>query len=186
MQEQERLFFFLCQFLPYFPSPHHLLRELSKMTVSFDFWGWIKLNPCISLIDAVKTYISHTGFCLSTRVERKLYAEEAIWQAHQSGYNATSRTRLTSRTCEPARSSRTGMRSRSSLSWASENQLLMGIACWGWNIYEVGELSMMIVSWRLRPTWDRSYDCPVRSEGGRSFLGALPWRSFPDDYNNYP
>lgn len=33
-----------------------------------------------------------------------------------SGQSATSRTRLTSLTCEPARSSRTGMRSRSSLS----------------------------------------------------------------------
>ena len=71
-------------------------------------------------------------------------------------YNATSSTRLTSRTCEPARSSRTGIRSRSSLSWASENQLLMGTACCGWNIYEVGELSIIIVSLRSRPTWERS------------------------------
>lgn len=71
-------------------------------------------------------------------------------------YNATSSTRLTSRTCEPARSSRTGIRSRSSLSWASENQLLMGTACCGWKIYEVGELSIMIVSLRSRPTWERS------------------------------
>lgn len=47
---------------------------------------------------------------------------------------ATSRTRLTSLTWEPARSSRTGMRSSSSLSWASENQLLIGTACWGWKI----------------------------------------------------
>lgn len=44
-------------------------------------------------------------------------------------YNVTSRTKLTSWTCGPAKSSRTGMRSRSSLSCASENQLLMGIAC---------------------------------------------------------
>ena len=69
---------------------------------------------------------------------------------------ATSRTKLTSRTCEPARSSRTGIRSRSSLSWASENQLLMGTACWGWKIYDVGELSIMIVSRRSRPTCERS------------------------------
>ena len=48
--------------------------------------------------------------------------------------SATSRTRLTSRTWGPAKSSRTGMRSRSSLSWASENQLLIGTACWGWKM----------------------------------------------------
>jgi hypothetical protein len=34
----------------------------------------------------------------------------------------------------------------------------MGTACWGWKIYDVGELSMMIVSFRSRPTWDRSYN----------------------------
>jgi hypothetical protein len=44
------------------------------------------------------------------------------------------------------------MRSSNSLSWASENQLLMGTACWGWKMYEVGELSMMMVSFRSRPT----------------------------------
>lgn len=86
---------------------------------------------------------------------------EGLWkvgvQTPGSVYNATSSTRLTSRTCEPARSSRTGMRSRSSLSCASENQLLMGTACCGWNMYEVGELSMMIVSFNSRPTWERSY-----------------------------
>lgn len=49
-------------------------------------------------------------------------------------YKPTSKTRLTSLTCEPARSSRTGIKSRSSLSWASENQLLIGTACWGWKI----------------------------------------------------
>lgn len=48
------------------------------------------------------------------------------------------------------------MRSSSSLSWASENQLLMGTACWGWKMYDVGELSIMIVSRRSRPTWERS------------------------------
>lgn len=41
----------------------------------------------------------------------------------------TSRTKLTSETLGPARSSRTGIRSSSSLSCASENQLLMGTAC---------------------------------------------------------
>lgn len=71
-------------------------------------------------------------------------------------HKETSRTRLTSLTCEPARSSRTGIRSNSSLSCASENQLLMGTACCGWKMYEVGELSMMIVSRRSRPIWDRS------------------------------
>lgn len=34
----------------------------------------------------------------------------------------------------------------------------MGIACWGWNIYEVGELSIMIVSRRSRPTCDKSFE----------------------------
>lgn len=48
------------------------------------------------------------------------------------------------------------MRSMSSLSCASENQLLMGTACCGWKMYDVGELSMMIVSFRSRPTWDKS------------------------------
>ena len=34
----------------------------------------------------------------------------------------------------------------------------MGTACWGWKIYEVGELSMMIVSLRSRPICERSCD----------------------------
>lgn len=46
----------------------------------------------------------------------------------------TSRTRLTSLTLDDARSSRTGMRSKSSLSCASENQLLIGNACCGWKM----------------------------------------------------
>ena len=50
------------------------------------------------------------------------------------GHNDTSSTKLTSLTWLPARSSRTGMRSKSSLSWASENQLLMGTACCGWKM----------------------------------------------------
>lgn len=49
----------------------------------------------------------------------------------KTSYSVTSNTRLTSQTCEPAMSSRTGIKSSSSLSWASENQLLMGIACCG-------------------------------------------------------
>ena len=73
-----------------------------------------------------------------------------------SAYKATSSTKLTSLTWVPARSSRTGIRSRSSLSWASENQLLIGTACCGWKIYEVGELSIMIVSFRSRPICERS------------------------------
>ena len=76
--------------------------------------------------------------------------------AQNSHYKATSSTKLTSRTWGPARSSRTGIRSSNSLSCASENQLLIGTACCGWKIYEVGELSMMMVSRRSRPTWDRS------------------------------
>ena len=68
-----------------------------------------------------------------------------------NAYKATSSTRLTSLTCWPARSSSTGIRSRSSLSCASENQLLMGTACCGWKMYDVGELSMMMVSLRSRP-----------------------------------
>ena len=75
----------------------------------------------------------------------------------RSDYNATSSTMLTSRTWEPARSSRTGMRSRSSLSCASENQLLIGTACCGWKMYEVGELSMIMVSLKSRPTCERSF-----------------------------
>ena len=43
------------------------------------------------------------------------------------------------------------------MSWASENQLLIGTACCGWKMYEVGELSMMMVSRRSRPTWERSF-----------------------------
>jgi hypothetical protein len=74
-----------------------------------------------------------------------------------STHSATSRTRLTSLTWEPARSSSTGIKSRSSLSWASENQLLIGTACCGWKMYEVGELSMMMVSFRSRPICDKSY-----------------------------
>jgi hypothetical protein len=73
-----------------------------------------------------------------------------------SAYKATSSTKLTSLTWLPARSSRTGIRSRSSLSWASENQLLIGTACCGWKMYEVGELSIMIVSFKSRPICERS------------------------------
>ena len=73
-----------------------------------------------------------------------------------SAYKATTRTRLTSLTWVPARSSSTGIRSRSSLSWASENQLLIGTACCGWKMYDVGELSMMMVSLRSRPICERS------------------------------
>jgi hypothetical protein len=67
-------------------------------------------------------------------------------------YKLTSSTRLTSLTCAPARSSSTGIRSISSLSCASENQLEMGRACCGWNMYEVGELSIMMVFRRSLPT----------------------------------
>ena len=74
-----------------------------------------------------------------------------------SAYKATSSTKLTSLTWLPARSSSTGIRSRSSLSWASENQLLIGTACCGWKMYEVGELSIMMVSFRSRPICERSW-----------------------------
>jgi hypothetical protein len=84
-----------------------------------------------------------------------------------SHYKATSNTKLTSRTWGPAKSSRTGIRSNSSLSCASENQLLIGTACCGWKMYEVGELSMMMVSRRSRPTWDRSCE-GISSEYGYS------------------
>ena len=50
------------------------------------------------------------------------------------GHNDTSSTKLTSLTWLPARSSSTGIRSNNSLSWASENQLLMGTACCGWKM----------------------------------------------------
>ena len=73
-----------------------------------------------------------------------------------SAYKATSSTKLTSLTWLPARSSRTGIRSRSSLSCASENQLLIGTACCGWKMYDVGELSIMIVSFKSRPICERS------------------------------
>jgi len=49
-------------------------------------------------------------------------------------YNATSRTRLTSRTEGSARSSNTGTRSDSSLSCASENHEETGTACCGWKM----------------------------------------------------
>ena len=71
-------------------------------------------------------------------------------------YKLTSSTRLTSLTWVPARSSSTGIRSISSLSCASENQLDIGRACCGWNMYEVGELSIMMVFLRSLPTWERS------------------------------
>jgi hypothetical protein len=67
-------------------------------------------------------------------------------------YKLTSSTRLTSLTWAPARSSSTGIRSISSLSCASENQLEIGRACCGWNMYEVGELSIMMVFRRSLPT----------------------------------
>ena len=73
-----------------------------------------------------------------------------------SAYKATSSTKLTSLTWLPARSSRTGIRSRSSLSCASENQLLIGTACCGWKMYDVGELSIIIVSFKSRPICERS------------------------------
>lgn len=79
------------------------------------------------------------------RIQKALAASAQDRDA-SPGYKATSSTRLTSRTWLPARSSSTGIRSRSSLSCASENQLLIGTACWGWKMYEVGELSMMMVS----------------------------------------
>ena len=75
-----------------------------------------------------------------------------------SAYKATSSTKLTSLTWLPARSSRTGIRSRSSLSCASENQLLIGTACCGWKMYDVGELSIMIVSFKSRPICERSWN----------------------------
>lgn len=79
------------------------------------------------------------------------------WSTLRIFYRATSSTKLTSLTWEPARSSSTGIRSSNSLSCASENQLLIGTACWGWKMYDVGELSMMMVSRRSRPICDRSW-----------------------------
>lgn len=95
-----------------------------------------------------------------SNLNRNARSVHTLYMEHETAllcYNATSSTKLTSRTCEPAKSSRTGMRSRSSLSWASENQLLIGTACWGWKMYDVGELSIMIVSRRSRPTCERSW-----------------------------
>lgn len=81
-----------------------------------------------------------------------------VWKLLRTApQRATSNTRLTSCTFGPARSSSTGMRSSSSLSWASENQELIGTACCGWKMYDVGELSIMMVSLRSLPTWDKSY-----------------------------
>lgn len=91
-------------------------------------------------------------------------------------HKETSRTRLTSRTCDPARSSRTGIKSSNSLSWASENQLLIGTACCGWKMYEVGELSMMIVSRRSRPTWDKSCELELMSSV-EARMRCLPLRN---------
>lgn len=87
--------------------------------------------------------------------------EASQYYRHRKGLKklsqrVTSRTRLTSCTVDPARSSRTGIKSSSSLSCASENQLLIGTACCGWKMYDVGELSMMMVSFRSRPTLERS------------------------------
>ena len=88
-----------------------------------------------------------------------------------SAYKATSSTKLTSLTWLPARSSRTGIRSRSSLSCASENQLLIGTACCGWKMYDVGELSIMIVSFKSRPICERSWiELSVRTEVTSSVL----------------
>lgn len=62
------------------------------------------------------------------------------------------------------------------MSCASENQLLMGTACCGWKMYEVGELSMMMVSLRSRPICERS--CRVLARYMQVAVGT----SCPDLY----
>ena len=54
------------------------------------------------------------------------------------------------------RSSKKGIISRSSESFGSLNQDAIGMAFVGWNIYEAGELSIIMTSLRSRPNWDKS------------------------------
>jgi hypothetical protein len=131
--------------------------------------------PCVvRLFMQITRLITKTTVCCSPTgahdqanryigAANRVYAD-MLFPHVSSTHSATSRTRLTSLTWEPARSSSTGIKSSSSLSWASENQLLMGTACCGWKMYEVGELSMMMVSLRSRPICDKSY-------GGQFMLG---------------
>ena len=64
-----------------------------------------------------------------------------------------------------ARSVRKGHKSVNSVSWGSLNQVETGTALLGWNMYEAGELSMMIDDSMSRPSWDRSYRCQIDAGG---------------------
>ena len=43
------------------------------------------------------------------------------------------------------------------VSFLSSNQLEHGIAFWGWNKYDAGELSIIIVLLSSRPSFDKSF-----------------------------
>jgi hypothetical protein len=135
------------------------VRESKEAAASHDEKA-LRDKPCI-----VRLFMQITRLITKTTVCHFSFAERTTKRigisAQQTGYtqecssthptlthNATSSTRLTSLTWVPARSSSTGIKSRSSLSCASENQLLIGTACCGWKMYDVGELSMMMVSFR--------------------------------------
>jgi hypothetical protein len=100
------------------------------------------MNCVIRLFMQITSLITITTVCSLSYVERMTkrigisaqqtgYTQRCFFLHPSSTHSATSRTRLTSLTCEPARSSSTGIKSKSSLSCASENQLLMGTACCG-------------------------------------------------------
>lgn len=61
------------------------------------------------------------------------------------------------------RSDKKGHKSVNSVSWGSLNQEETGTALLGWNIYDAGELSRMIVSVIGLPSCDRSCRKPVNT-----------------------
>jgi len=156
------------------PSPCSLARSSSDTPL---FVLIALLPPCLFIVFSSSCLLpmpctysiySATVTILFTTIHRHLFVfpslpglPELPGPSRKLTHNPTSSTRLTSLTSLPARSSSTGIRSSSSLSCASLNHELIGTACCGWKMYDVGELSMMMVSFRSRPTWERSWKCCV-------------------------
>jgi hypothetical protein len=88
------------------------------------------LDIQVSKLGKAMIYVqNHLSYLPVFRSMMRLLQCNLTKDANAQGYKLTSKTKLTSLTAGPAKSSNTGIKSTSSLSCASENQLEMGTAC---------------------------------------------------------
>ena len=97
---------------------------------------------------------SHLAEANRPKSQRGSKSSRGDMAEEQSCYRAPSKTPLTSSTTP--KSARKGTKSVNSVSCGSLNQDDTGTALLGWNMYDAGELSSIIVSDMGRPSCERS------------------------------